>query len=326
MKRPAVSVIVCTYNQEESIGATLESILAQECDFDFEIIIGEDGSGDGTRAICERYAREFPEAVRLMPATANKGLVDNYFDCLEAARGEYVCDCAGDDMYPARGRLQKQYEYMQTHRDKVCVMSDWVTEEDGTERYSAEDERYAPFHTEVDGERMLALVLGARDSFPMLSAMMFRRECLMEVMREAPRMVRRTDWRCEDVPVVAALASKGGFGYLRYPASAYRVSGGSVSNTRDPERLSRFYSGVAHAVATLITHYGVMRNTENGKEQRELRGALDERISYLAWLHWRSPSKEGLKGMVELARIWPCTIPAKVKIRMMLMRLKLYLS
>ncbi|MDE6489151.1 MAG: glycosyltransferase, partial [Paramuribaculum sp.] len=46
MSAPEVSVIVVTYNQESTIGRTLESILAQKCDFDFEIIVGEDASSD----------------------------------------------------------------------------------------------------------------------------------------------------------------------------------------------------------------------------------------------------------------------------------------
>jgi glycosyltransferase involved in cell wall biosynthesis len=41
-----ISVIVCTYNQQDTIGRTLDSILSQECHLPFEIIIGEDCSLD----------------------------------------------------------------------------------------------------------------------------------------------------------------------------------------------------------------------------------------------------------------------------------------
>ncbi len=53
--KPKVSVIVLTYNQEKLIGRTLDSILAQKCDFPFEIIVGEDCSTDGTLAVCRDY-------------------------------------------------------------------------------------------------------------------------------------------------------------------------------------------------------------------------------------------------------------------------------
>ena len=104
MKNPKVSVIVICYNQRDTISRALDSVLAQE-DCDYEVIIGDDASADGTREVCEEYARRYPGRVRLMPAAPNKGVVDNYFDCFDAARGEYVADCAGDDYWLGTRRL-----------------------------------------------------------------------------------------------------------------------------------------------------------------------------------------------------------------------------
>ena len=61
---PKVSVIVCTYNQEGTIGAALDSILAQKTDFDFEIVVADDCSADRTPAICREYAARYPGKVR----------------------------------------------------------------------------------------------------------------------------------------------------------------------------------------------------------------------------------------------------------------------
>jgi glycosyltransferase involved in cell wall biosynthesis len=79
-----VSVIVVTYNQHDSIARTLDSILMQKCRLPIEIVVGDDASTDSTRAVCEDYVRRYPHIVRLMPAAPNKGVVDNYFDCLLA--------------------------------------------------------------------------------------------------------------------------------------------------------------------------------------------------------------------------------------------------
>ena len=62
-----ISVIVTTYNQEDTIGRTLNSILAQKCHLPIEIIIGEDCSTDNTRSVCENYAQRYPHIIRLMP-------------------------------------------------------------------------------------------------------------------------------------------------------------------------------------------------------------------------------------------------------------------
>lgn len=52
-----VSVCVMTYNQEKYIGQCLESLVTQETDFDFEIIVGDDFSTDGTRDVIQEYQK-----------------------------------------------------------------------------------------------------------------------------------------------------------------------------------------------------------------------------------------------------------------------------
>ena len=56
-----ISVVVCTYNQEDTIARTLDSILMQQCHVPYEIIIGEDCSTDQTRSVCETYANKYPD-------------------------------------------------------------------------------------------------------------------------------------------------------------------------------------------------------------------------------------------------------------------------
>ncbi len=53
-----VSVCVMTYNQEKYIGQCLESLVTQETDFDFEIIVGDDFSTDGTRDVIQEYTKK----------------------------------------------------------------------------------------------------------------------------------------------------------------------------------------------------------------------------------------------------------------------------
>ena len=95
---PKVSVCVQAYNHASYIAQALDSVLMQETDFDFELIIGEDESSDGTREICIRYAEQHPDRIRLFlrsredviyingRATGRYNFVEN----LRAARGEYI--------------------------------------------------------------------------------------------------------------------------------------------------------------------------------------------------------------------------------------------
>ena len=62
---PLVSVCVQTYQHAPYIKECLDGILMQETDFNFEVLLGDDSSTDGTREICLEYARKYPDKIRL---------------------------------------------------------------------------------------------------------------------------------------------------------------------------------------------------------------------------------------------------------------------
>lgn len=120
-KRPKISVAVITYNQQETIRQTLESILAQQGDFDLELVIGEDCSTDGTLLICQEIKDAYPGKIKLLSGPQNLGITANYFRTLQACTGEFIGDIAGDDYYCDDHALEKQMHYLQAHPE-VGVM------------------------------------------------------------------------------------------------------------------------------------------------------------------------------------------------------------
>lgn len=122
---PTVSIIVCTYNQERYIAQTLDSILMQQCDFDFEILVGEDCGPDATRSICEQYAAKYPQ-VKLLDRPHNLGKQKNFFDALVQSRGKYVSMCDGDDYWQDSQMLQKEVDYLESHPECVIAYHDSI--------------------------------------------------------------------------------------------------------------------------------------------------------------------------------------------------------
>lgn len=118
---PRVSVLVTTYNQEKTIAQTLKSILDQEVDFLFEIIIGDDASSDGTSDVCRAFVSQYPNKVRLFVHETNLGLMENFAFLITEAKGEFIADCAGDDFWHNSLRLQIQVNYLQEHSDVGMV-------------------------------------------------------------------------------------------------------------------------------------------------------------------------------------------------------------
>ena len=123
--RPVVSIIVCTYNQEQYIAQTLDSILMQQCNFDIEVLVGEDCGTDNTRRICADYAQKYPH-VRLLVRPHNLGKQRNFFDALCQARGKYVSMCDGDDYWQDELMLQKEVDYLESHPECVIAYHDSI--------------------------------------------------------------------------------------------------------------------------------------------------------------------------------------------------------
>ena len=122
-ERTKISVAVITYNQQDTIRQTLDSILMQKGDFDLELVIGEDCSTDNTRAICEEYTvHHTPYTIRLLPNTKNLGIMANTARVFEAATGDFISIIAGDDYYCDDHALEKQLTYMFSHPE-VGVMA-----------------------------------------------------------------------------------------------------------------------------------------------------------------------------------------------------------
>lgn len=119
VKSPKVSVCVVTYNQEKYIKQCLLSILEQKTDFDFEVIVGDDCSKDGTWKILEDLFFEYPEVIRLVRNEKNIGGALNYKLTHELARGDFVAHMDGDDlMLP--NKLQVQVDTLE--KNSQCVM------------------------------------------------------------------------------------------------------------------------------------------------------------------------------------------------------------
>ncbi|MDE6269429.1 MAG: glycosyltransferase, partial [Muribaculaceae bacterium] len=120
-----VSVIVLTYNSAATIRQALDSVLTQRCDFEYEIVVGDDASTDSTREILLEYAAKNAN-IRLLLAPTNQGLQNNYYDCLEASRGTYIADCAGDDFWNNADRLQLMADALDRSPKVGMVYTDWI--------------------------------------------------------------------------------------------------------------------------------------------------------------------------------------------------------
>ncbi|WP_199052847.1 glycosyltransferase [Aquitalea sp. ASV15] len=114
-QKPKVSVCIVTYNQQAYIEECLESVLAQQTDFSFEIIVGDDASTDLTRQKLQALQQRHPEQIRLVLHETNIGAAPNIYSVYAMAKGEYIAHLDGDD-YMLPGKLQIQTDFMDANQ------------------------------------------------------------------------------------------------------------------------------------------------------------------------------------------------------------------
>ena len=115
-----ISVSIITYNHEDFIGQAIDSVLMQQVNFDYEIVIGEDCSTDHTRDILLDYERRYPDRIRLLLHEKNLGIHLNAIQTLQACQGEYIAALEGDDYWTSPHKLQKQVDFLDSHPE--CVI------------------------------------------------------------------------------------------------------------------------------------------------------------------------------------------------------------
>jgi glycosyltransferase involved in cell wall biosynthesis len=119
-----VTVVLLTYNHELYITKALHSILAQEIDFEIQIIVADDGSQDSTRSIVNEFFKTYPEKFLIFEKESNQGVRTNVLSCLEAIKGDYIAILDGDDYWNDLKKLQKQVDFLDENQDFNGVFHD----------------------------------------------------------------------------------------------------------------------------------------------------------------------------------------------------------
>jgi glycosyltransferase involved in cell wall biosynthesis len=114
---PIVTVEIATYNHESYIRNTLESVLMQQVNFEYEILIKEDNSTDNTKQIVLEYQKQYPNKFRVWLAKKNIYQQGIKLGLYRFARGKYIAKLDGDDYWIDSFKLQKQIDFLETNPD-----------------------------------------------------------------------------------------------------------------------------------------------------------------------------------------------------------------
>lgn len=116
-----ISIIVPVYNHEKYVRKTLESILMQKLKCTYEVLVGEDCSTDNSRKVIQEFEMNAPNNFHFFYRSENYGAKKNIDDLYSRMKGRYFIVIEGDDFWNYEYKLQKQYEYLEEHKDYIAV-------------------------------------------------------------------------------------------------------------------------------------------------------------------------------------------------------------
>ena len=119
MVKDKISILMAVYNAEDYLRQAIDSVLAQTYT-NWQFIICNDCSTDGTQVILDEYKKIYPDKFVLIRNEKNSRLAFSLNHCLEYADGEFSARMDGDD-YIAPDKFEKQINYLRTHTElQLC--------------------------------------------------------------------------------------------------------------------------------------------------------------------------------------------------------------
>jgi len=218
-----LSISTICYNQAQFIAQALDSVLMQKTSFEYEVIIGDDCSTDGTRDILAGYQRRFPDKIKPILREKNVGMQRNGVDTIEKCRGEYVAFLEGDDYWTDPEKIQKQVDYLDAHPDCALVHHkvDHIAWPEATSLGEYPPEAY---RIERPDPKLLGMF-----NFIQTCSVVLRRKWLPPFDQQF-RDLKLGDW-----PLCVLLSERGWLGYIDRTMAHYRVHARNSWNNRPPD-------------------------------------------------------------------------------------------
>lgn len=232
-KNPYVSVVMTSYNRVHYIGQAIDSILAQECEFPIEIIIGDDCSTDNSRDLLLGYKEKHPDVFVLNFHDKNVSFGPNWASTCQLARGKYIAFLDDDDYWCDNHRLQEMADIMDGDEQVGLVY---------TNRYILDVESGNMRTADVKMPESVNIVdyLHSQGQPILFSSTMIRKSVLDAHVNLDDYI--RLKFPIQDWPTVMLMAPHCKFRYMEKPSVVYRSYVGSMSKPQTYARIINKYN------------------------------------------------------------------------------------
>lgn len=260
-KHMMVSVIMLAYNHEKYIAQAIESVVNQQTNFPFELIIGEDCSTDKTADIISDYAKKFPNIITVLSSESNVGITANETRCLEHALGKYICYCEADDFWCKDSKLQMQVDFLEKNPDFGLVHGD-VNHYFESTNTTEKDVNKSQNSTIPSGDIYEFLMLPSHSIKTM--TVCYRRSVFDNYYFQNQE-IRAKKWFLVDISIWLMIAMHSKIHYLDETLATYRLLNESMSRSKNPHKIYEF-----HQMISEIRHYFLAKKSVSNETKKQI--------------------------------------------------------
>ena len=230
-----ISVVIPSYNRANTVGYTIDSIIAQKVNAKIEIVIGDDCSTDNAREVLLQYKEKYPDIIRLFFWEKNLGLGANWASCIKECKGKYICNCDNDDYWHNLDKLQLQLDHMESHPDCNVLITNHRCHNRDTGVITEEVAK-------IDRTIPLQKAMWGGSSF--CNATIMYRADFMKAHLDLDEFINRR-LSLQDWPAWVILAAYTDFDVLPVSTATFGIETVSITRPDTYERLERRYKGDA---------------------------------------------------------------------------------
>lgn len=220
-----LSIVIVSYNELDYLEESIKSCMNSNCDY--EIIIGDDGSTDGSIELIAKYSKRYPGKIKffvmdrvgiksvkdIIPSIRVSNVLKRAFDICQ---GEYITIISGDDVNTLPNRYIKQVEFLDKNlKYSSCYIDYKKFWNDGTEEILR-------LRASINEKIFWSI------QYVHISCFVFRRECLKNLL---PRF-------CDDTGLIYSILATGKSKHLKMDGFGYRQRNKSIMHEADKVELS----------------------------------------------------------------------------------------
>lgn len=264
-----ISVLMITYNHERFIEAAVNSVLSQQTEYPFELVIGEDHSPDATGEKVDRLAAAFPHIIKVVRAESNIGIAANFCMTFRACSGKYMAILDGDDYWTDPHKLQKQVSFMEANPDYGFVHSDvnHYYEDSGLMETAVNKSN----KVSVPDGRLFPMLVRPQPLFIKTATVCFRKELASAFDLER---AERENWPLIDLLLWMDITYHTNAHYFDEVFATYRLLNESASRTASPEKKYHYHKELYRLKKIYVEKYNCSEDVKAKLEENYYRSLI----------------------------------------------------